>query len=559
MGTALFSYEELRDTAWAVGQHYPLPKQGDWIALATQQPHQGCFVWNLESASVEALQANSANALFGSAHVVRIYDITEIDFNGLNAHSFFDIDVSGLNGRRFFHTGHTARLLLAEIGFRLTDGTFNALARSQPVFFDRPGSSGNFAIQGRYVSPCGSVQFEVDNIFDAPVYSRFAECLRRRGEKSPPPIGVIGLHTGTVNASPLQEYCTQLSRHWQQIGVKVHTVTEQENALNTCEPGELMQAVDALREQYLNRLTQAWSEQSIQLIFAQNILSAAVVLPLVKKMKLPLVVALHTLSEGVASPLGKCLRDYERQIVQAATRIIVPDSATEQRLRAFCGAGESQTYVIAEVLKDSKPVTLDPGSIKQQIHLHPAQPLVLFSGEISHATGADLLVDAIFQVAGQTDMQFVFVGDGFLKNELEHRIWGGNLGHRVKFVGHVDHASFENLLLASEFVVIPARTWQDPAVAQMAVNTGRPVLTTHQAGIGNIRHGQNGLVTYDNPGSIIWGLKEMLANPLQGNMLRIVARKNAEQGKTLASAAVEHLICFLHTLNSQPGKAHYHD
>lgn len=59
----------------------------------------------------------------------------------------------------------------------------------------------------------------------------------------------------------------------------------------------------------------------------------------------------------------------------------------------------------------------------------------------------------------------------------------------------------------------------------MAIDHGKPVLTTHQAGTHCVAHGQNGLVAYDNPGSIVWGIQELLGNPLQGNLLRSVAKK----------------------------------
>ena len=57
-------------------------------------------------------------------------------------------------------------------------------------------------------------------------------------------------------------------------------------------------------------------------------------------------------------------------------------------------------------------------------------------------------------------------------------------------------------------------------------------------------HGENGLVTFDNPGSIVWGIQELLHNPLQGNMLRLFARKNADGLPSLESIAVRHYTCY---------------
>jgi hypothetical protein len=44
-------------------------------------------------------------------------------------------------------------------------------------------------------------------------------------------------------------------------------------------------------------------------------------------------------------------------------------------------------------------------------------------------------------------------------------------------------------------------------------------LVTHQAAQGLVVHGSNGLVTYDNPGSFVWGIRELLG-PLGAELRR---------------------------------------
>ena len=49
----------------------------------------------------------------------------------------------------------------------------------------------------------------------------------------------------------------------------------------------------------------------------------------------------------------------------------------------------------------------------------------------------------------------------------------------------------------------------------MALKAGKPVIATHQAGLHHlVKHGINGLLFYDNPGSVIWALKEMISRPI---------------------------------------------
>ena len=107
--------------------------------------------------------------------------------------------------------------------------------------------------------------------------------------------------------------------------------------------------------------------------------------------------------------------------------------------------------------------------------------------------------------------------------------------------------------MASDFIVIPARTWQDQGLAQMAIGCGKPVLTTHQAGLSCVIHGQNGLVTFDNPGSIIWGTQELLSNPLRGSMLRLAARKNAGETPSTERIAAQHYMYYENILKNFQG------
>ena len=98
-----------------------------------------------------------------------------------------------------------------------------------------------------------------------------------------------------------------------------------------------------------------------------------------------------------------------------------------------------------------------------------------------------------------------------MRAELEARAWHGGFGHACRFMGHLPADAFAEVFAACDAVVIPARSGQNPMLAEHSLGAGKPVLTTHQAELGCVRHGENGLVTYDNPGSLVWGLREIRA------------------------------------------------
>ena len=58
-----------------------------------------------------------------------------------------------------------------------------------------------------------------------------------------------------------------------------------------------------------------------------------------------------------------------------------------------------------------------------------------------------------------------------------------------------------------------------------------------------IKHGENGLITFDNPGSIVWGIQELLFNPPTGSP-SLLARKNAARVPSLDTIAAQHYLCY---------------
>lgn len=80
---------------------------------------------------------NILNTLGSMAHsakmVLRVYDVTDVIFNGNNAHNYFDIEVTGGARSWYIHTGKPNRSFCADIGFLTPNGTFRLIARSNPV------------------------------------------------------------------------------------------------------------------------------------------------------------------------------------------------------------------------------------------------------------------------------------------------------------------------------------------------------------------------------------------------------------------------------------------
>ena len=123
----MLSQERLRKIAWELGTRYPLPHASDYIALVMVHPRLGYIYWQVQEKTVQAIKAIHKEKFNGAYLIARVYDVTDVIFDGLNAHMFFDLAVNGLAGNYYFGIDRLGRDYLAEIGFLFRDGAFHCL------------------------------------------------------------------------------------------------------------------------------------------------------------------------------------------------------------------------------------------------------------------------------------------------------------------------------------------------------------------------------------------------------------------------------------------------
>jgi glycosyltransferase involved in cell wall biosynthesis len=230
---------------------------------------------------------------------------------------------------------------------------------------------------------------------------------------------------------------------------------------------------------------------------------------------------------AIGSPRSAAIRAAVRDGTAAAT---VPPPPAEHAVSPSGGASAddfpAETFEVGEptVLEPvpAAPLAAEPVAAPQEaaapdssgrarLGLGEKDVVVLFAGELAFPTGADLVVDAMATVHGDpAPVRLILAGEGPLRGDLESRARHGGYAHCCRFLGDVSAADFNDVLAASDAVIIPARTAQDGGFAAAALAAGKPVLTTHQARIEAVVHGENGFVTYDNTGSMVWVLREVV-------------------------------------------------
>lgn len=545
----------LRQICWDIGTRFPVVPSGHRLIFTAAQPRLGYLHWCLDPARLEGLRERLGLHAEGARLVVRVYDVTDIIFDGFNAHRTTDVDITGSSGRHYLRIEEPDRNLLAEVGLLLRSGAFHPLARSTPRFFDRDRPSQVFELGGLYVGKAFDRVFPVTNVLDAPVFEQLRREIDATGRRSPLRLAEVDAGVGGEYVGDLVR---RLSQELQKLGVEAEPLAL---PLSSIGAQSVLEAAHNQAQLLLARFRKRHSEAPFELIHCHDWYSVGVGLPAARAFGLPWVVTLHSteheraqgkLSTGASARIA----EWERRAVAEAALIIVPHLDTKRAVLEVYGSSPERVLVIGDHAEDEGRRFPDPGEARQALGLRPDWPVVLFAGELSYPAGADILVDAVPTVCrDQHTVHFVFAGEGPLRWDLERRVHGAGLGHRCRFLGDVPSEHFEGILMGASFVVIPARTWQGEGLAQLAVSFGKPVLTTQQAQIYTVQHGQTGLITHDNPGSIVWGIKELLANPLRGNMMRLLARRKALHGLSFDRIAVEHYLAFSKVLRNGEGLA----
>jgi len=557
------SPERMQEIAWEVGKKFPAPLTVDYIAVYMVHPGLGHVHWHIGEKTLAAARVKEA-VPGGARLVVRIHDVTDIIFDGSNSHTWFDLEVGRHEGNYYFGNTAPARNYMAEMGLRGPGGFFHPLLTSNTAYFGRNRRSGRYSTEGLFGGGMLDMRFPVENIFDAPVYERMNRELAGIDGKGPLHIAVVlpGSRREAGVGGRLDTFIRNLSAGLGKFGVSAAMFSPRTGEFKTTGRKAWADRMRRVSKRLCDELTVSHGQAPFDLIHCHDRRASQAALAAAARLRIPLVLSLHSTEyerggRGDADDIPALICSWERKAVHAAALVIVPHESARAQVTGMYGASPEKMVVIPDVPDEESPdVPGEPSAIRYRLNLPPDVPVVLFAGEMSHAAGADLLLDALPTVCrNHGTAHFVFAGDGPLKDELEERARRAGISGRCRFIGHVSHRDFMHVLLSSDFVVIPARTWQDEALARMAIEHGRPVLTTHQAGIKCVTHGGTGLVTFDNPGSIVWGIQEMLFNPLRDSMLQAAARKSAGRGPSLESAAVQHYMYYRIVLGGGRGHA----
>jgi glycogen synthase len=516
--------EYLRSLAWEISERKPAEAFApvvNHVALAMVNPCRGFAHWRISHEWIEDARRQRGDAWNNCRMVLRLYDVSYITFNGLNANHIQDQSLPHTCGQMFFNLPHAGTWQLAEVGFLLRNGEFIPAARSHTVSFPRASTSSHGAQDALLVEDGFKVE-AVANVWDQENILK-----ERKSPKLRHPLRVAILSL-SLDESGTPEFVAKLAAGLVESGHEVHILARSGDgaacrelqgvrfhALDVRSRGTPLDVANEFRTLAEQRLAEL---PPFDVIHIHEWLAGAG-LPNVDAARICSFTSLETTRRNgaKADALSLGIEEAERQVANSADVVLVPGWLHETAVKELrIDRAHVRDFAMEGRLPNEWDCQLDYGQVKREIGFGPMDRLFLFIGPLEHAAGPDLLIEALpalLQRAG--NLRVAFAGGGEAFGGLQQRARQLGVEYAVRFLGHVDRPNVCRLLRAAEALVLPSRYRVpfDDAVVDLAHLAGRPVVTTHGGPAHLVRHEETGIVTYDNPGSMVWALDRVLGDP----------------------------------------------
>jgi glycosyltransferase involved in cell wall biosynthesis len=544
--------EALRHAAWEIGERRLADCYGppaSHVGLAMVHPTGGFAYWRLLHGWVEATARARGGRWDGSRPILRLYDVSYINFTGLNANRIQDHTLPGLTGQLFFGLPTPGTWQIAEVGFLLRSGEFIPAARSPAVAFAPEAPCRHTSPAALLVTAPGRVE-QVNSVWDAEHELRERRRPRLRHPLRIAAFAFASRPSGQQGA--LADFVTELATGQRVHGHEVHVfvpATESFAADRESEgvvyhplagvkgagPIELARSFAARAEARLAELP------PFDLIHLHEWMTGVCGWAGHRPTVLSLCSIEATRRAGRPEPgagpdeQSRQIEQIEKKVARAAGAVLTPTWLRDRAVAELgLDSGRVHPFPMEGRLPNEWEAPLDFGKVKMGYGMGPLDRVVLFIGPLEHAAGVDILLEALPVLLRRWgNLRLAYVGNGPMRGPLEWRAHELGVGWAVRFLGDQGGMALTNLLRSSEALVLPSRyrIAMDDAVVDLARKAGRPVVTTHGGPSHMVRHEEDGLLTYDNPGSMVWAVDRVLGDP--GHAERMGQNGRRSEGGTM--------------------------
>ena len=125
---------EKKNVSIETGDSLPLNYEDNKIVILPRDPRVVYTYWEINEQKKTQVREKFGRDIFQEIpFTLRVYDVTNIDFNGLNAHYFFDIDLPSGANNWYINLNKEGTSCCVDIGLRVSEREFLILARSNII------------------------------------------------------------------------------------------------------------------------------------------------------------------------------------------------------------------------------------------------------------------------------------------------------------------------------------------------------------------------------------------------------------------------------------------
>ena len=124
-------------------RRYELPAgYGDTrIIIQVRDPYWMHAYWEINEDKMNSVRRDLGPHMHDARRILRVYDITDVIFDGSNANKYFDIDINDYASSWYVNGGEAGRSFCLDIGYLLANGRFIMIARSNCISMPIDGPS----------------------------------------------------------------------------------------------------------------------------------------------------------------------------------------------------------------------------------------------------------------------------------------------------------------------------------------------------------------------------------------------------------------------------------
>ncbi|WP_342304699.1 glycosyltransferase family 4 protein [Methanolobus sp. ZRKC5] len=197
---------------------------------------------------------------------------------------------------------------------------------------------------------------------------------------------------------------------------------------------------------------------------------------------------------------------YESSLVIATSTIF------KNEIQHLYQIPDEKISIVPNGIHENKmQMDVDPGKVKSEYGIHPYAPVILFVGRMNYQKGPDLLIQAIPEVlASRWDAKFVIIGEGEMRPECEGIASELNIHDSCHFLGYVDESVKKKWMNACNLICVPSRNEPFGIILLEAWDVSKNIVATNAISL--IDNFKDGVIVYQKPESIAWGIKHVFDN-----------------------------------------------